>query len=169
MTYPWPAQTSGFHRYDHESVQAPCGPPWMKKIAGYFLDGSKPAGRTTQACSLRPSAESVVRSETSPIAAPRKSSSLKCVNATPPFPSAPIDQISAARASVLWLKKRRRPSAANFSPEAPPPRQISTGAPPEIATRKTALRPATWLSKAIADESGDQSNSSTQLSSPSVK
>src|ERR1700761_5940889 len=43
-TYPFAANSSGFQRYDHASPQAPCGPPWMRNLTGYFLEGSKFGG-----------------------------------------------------------------------------------------------------------------------------
>src|SRR3954467_1525683 len=45
-TYPLAAKSCGFQRYDHESPQAPCGPPWMRNFTGYFLVASKSGGLT---------------------------------------------------------------------------------------------------------------------------
>src|SRR6267154_4523430 len=44
-TYPLAAKSRAFQRYDHESPQAPCGPPWMRNFTGYFLLASKLGGR----------------------------------------------------------------------------------------------------------------------------
>src|SRR5262249_19589527 len=151
-----------------ESVQAPCGPPWIMKTAGYFFEGSKPGGTTTQAWSFDPSAAVVNRSETAPSAESRKNSSLTRVRSEWSFPSVPTVASSAARVRLLSEKKSRCPSADGRKPLAPRPRQISWGAPPEIDNRKITLRAATWLTKKSVLESGDHWNSSTQLSKPSV-
>src|SRR3982750_3708126 len=45
-TYPFAANSCAFQRYDHESPQAPCGPPWIKNFTGYFLLASKFGGLT---------------------------------------------------------------------------------------------------------------------------
>src|SRR5262249_52950733 len=109
----------------------------MKKTAGYFFEGSNPGGLTTQAWRLRPSAERVGRSETSPISTSFQKASLTWVTAEAAFPSEPTLQISGARESELAEKKSRRPSWDTVSPEADPPRQISAGFPSR-PTRKIA-------------------------------
>ena len=38
-TQPCAAHSAGFHRVDHASPQAPCGPPWIRNTTGYFFDG----------------------------------------------------------------------------------------------------------------------------------
>ena len=43
-TQPCAAHSDGFHRDDHASPHAPCGPPWIRKTTGYFFAGSKAGG-----------------------------------------------------------------------------------------------------------------------------
>src|SRR5215213_6502575 len=47
-TQPCAAHNDGFQRVDQASSHAPCGPPWMRNTTGYFLDGSKFGGRSSQ-------------------------------------------------------------------------------------------------------------------------
>ena len=47
-TQPCAAQSAGFHRYDHASSHAPCGPPWMRNTTGYFVEASKFGGLISQ-------------------------------------------------------------------------------------------------------------------------
>src|SRR4051794_4084099 len=56
ITYPLAANSSGFHRYDHESPQAPCGPPWMRNFTGYFFAASKSGGFTMKPSTFFPAA-----------------------------------------------------------------------------------------------------------------
>src|SRR3954453_2775673 len=61
ITQPCAAQSEGFHRDDHESFQSPCGPPCSRKTTGYFLEGSKGGGFTSQYCTFWPAALVAVR------------------------------------------------------------------------------------------------------------
>src|SRR4051794_31898258 len=47
-THPCAAHSDGFHRDDHASPHAPCGPPWIRKTTGYFFDASKSGGLISQ-------------------------------------------------------------------------------------------------------------------------
>src|SRR5437016_3190682 len=47
-THPCAAHSDGFHRDDHASSHAPCGPPWIRNTTGYFFAGSKPGGLSSQ-------------------------------------------------------------------------------------------------------------------------
>src|SRR5215471_12219358 len=98
----------------------------MKKTAGYFFDGLKDGGLTTQAWSLRPSFESVKRSDTSPKEISLTRASLTCVSAVGERPSTPTLQISAGRDSVL-VPKTSRP-APTSRPAMEPPVQSACGA-----------------------------------------
>src|SRR5438132_5689650 len=40
------ANNCTFQRYVHEFPHAPCGPPWIKNLSGYFFAGSNPGGLT---------------------------------------------------------------------------------------------------------------------------
>src|SRR3989442_338816 len=48
ITHPCAAQSAGFHLEDHASLHAPCGPPWIRKTVGYFRDGLKSVGLSSQ-------------------------------------------------------------------------------------------------------------------------
>src|SRR5438105_1989624 len=129
-TYPYAAQTSGFHRVDQPSIQAPWGPPWIRKTAGYFLAGSKSGGVTTHAWRAFPSEERVKRSETRPSARSRKDASLTWVSAVSDRPSAVRLQTSGARESVLVVRKSRPSPRETCSSAIDPPLQTTAGAPP---------------------------------------
>src|SRR5512135_3714686 len=105
----------------------------MKKTAGYFRVGSNDGGLTIHAWSLRPSAASVKRSETSPIAISDSFASLTCVRAAGAAPSRPTVHTSVGRVRAFEPKTTRRPDTALWV--TLPPVQNGTGGPPAAATR----------------------------------
>src|SRR5678810_369555 len=52
ITQPCAAHSAGFHRDDHASDHAPCGPPWIRNTVGYLRDASKFGGLSSQYLSL---------------------------------------------------------------------------------------------------------------------
>src|SRR5262249_28957775 len=111
----------------------------MKKTAGYFFEASNPGGFTTHAWSVRPSADFVLRCETSPISTCAIRESLACVIAAAPLPPGPANQPSAGLERVEEEKKILFPSLDATSPDAEPPRQISED-PPSRPTRRIVPR-----------------------------
>src|SRR4026209_2221987 len=58
----------------------PWGPPWISRISGYFREGSKEGGLTTQPCTLAPPLEVYQSSSTSPSRVPLNRSALTSVS-----------------------------------------------------------------------------------------
>src|SRR3954469_7078767 len=58
---PCAAHSEGFHRYDHASSHAPCGPPWIRNTTGYFFAGSNAGGLISQYWIGVPPAPATVR------------------------------------------------------------------------------------------------------------
>src|SRR5262249_23254741 len=128
---PCAAHRAGFHRDDHPSSQAPCGPPWIRNTTGYFLAGSKPGGLSSQYCTRAPAAPTAVRLSGAAISVADLHSAFSRVSALD-VPSAPTRKSSAGDVSVDVATTAKPAPGANAAID--PPLVTGFGAPPEAGT-----------------------------------
>src|SRR6266567_537220 len=74
------ANSSGFQRYDQSSPHAPCGPPWIRNLTGYFLEASKFGGLTRKPWTLSPLAPVNQKDSRGDMATWERMVSLSCVS-----------------------------------------------------------------------------------------
>src|SRR3954469_12421189 len=168
ITQPWAAHNAGFHRYDHASSHAPCGPPWSRKTIGYFLVGSKPDGRRTQYWIGTPPAPGTVRRSGLPNPPPPRAAWFSGVRGWSDFAANGSRNSSAGEVSVLFeTTAKSRPACGAEIEPASDSFVISSGRPPSKGTRYSASAPFHVAVKKIVRPSRDSVKSVTDRSSAS--
>src|SRR4030095_12974925 len=119
MTQPCAAHSSGFHRYDHASSHAPCGPPWIRNTTGYFLDASKLPGLMSQYCTDAPAAPVTVRLSGVANATSCNQASCAFVRAFNPSPFTPARNRSAGLVRLPFASTTKSRPTSNAAAAAP--------------------------------------------------